>query len=480
MSHEKKINIRYQKIPRDFIERYTKTHYRVIGKYKHTALKPCHWLEQKLLTGRENRNCYKGYWGVESERCIQNTPAYPFCNHSCVFCWRDTSTNLDNQFSVKADDPVYLVKELIKHQKNFISYSFPLKRNLETFRTSMRMLEVFVQKYKGVSSAKKGIDEGSDKDAGNHPKENLLKLPNSEDTAFNHEILSTALTFEDLMQDAQIKLQTKSTAMRAFILLKSLHIIESRDLKRFYLSPFILEFIEHESSDVNIITDKFISNEQDIINSFNKALNPNHTAISLDGEPTLYPYLGELIAEFRKRRFTTFVVSNGTRPDVISLLNETGTLPSILYITLPPPSIEEYKKICRPRVKGTWESIMKTLDMLKDLKTRTVLRITSIKNLNIKEEQIKSYVKILERVQPDFLDIKGFTLEAGSLNISKRLGSKMPVSYYFPKFDDLMNFARKLEEMSGYKIIRTHEPSRDILIRVKWPKEEIKLTESEI
>jgi tRNA wybutosine-synthesizing protein 1 len=38
---------------------------------------------------------------------------------------------------------------------------------------------------------------------------------------------------------------------------------------------------------------------------------PNNVAISLAGEPTIYPEISELIEEFKKRNFTTFLVSNG-------------------------------------------------------------------------------------------------------------------------------------------------------------------------
>ena len=77
------------KITNEFVEKYTKTTYRIIGNNKHSLIKPCHWLEQRLMTGRANRNCYKGVFGVKSHRCLQNSPSLPFCNHQCVFCWRD-------------------------------------------------------------------------------------------------------------------------------------------------------------------------------------------------------------------------------------------------------------------------------------------------------------------------------------------------------------------------------------------------------
>ncbi|KYC54354.1 MAG: S-adenosyl-L-methionine-dependent tRNA 4-demethylwyosine synthase [Candidatus Methanofastidiosum methylothiophilum] len=52
------------------------------------------------------------------------------------------------------------------------------------------------------------------------------------------------------------------------------------------------------------------------INKLKEAENPTNVAISLAGEPTLYPDLSGLIEEFRKRKFSTFLVTNGTTPDV--------------------------------------------------------------------------------------------------------------------------------------------------------------------
>ena len=78
---------------------------------------------------------------------------------------------------------------------------------------------------------------------------------------------------------------------------------------------------------------------------FEEALKPLHFAISLAGEPTLYPKLGELIQEIHKRGMTTFVVSNGTNPE--ELLKLKNNLPTQLYLTLPAPNEEVYKNIDR-------------------------------------------------------------------------------------------------------------------------------------
>ncbi|TFG02081.1 MAG: hypothetical protein EU540_02250, partial [Promethearchaeota archaeon] len=122
------------KITNKFVEIYTKTTYRIIGNNKHSAIKPCHWLEQKLMTGRENRNCYKSIFGIQSHKCLQNTPSFPFCNHQCVFCWRDIEKgDLGSDFIVEPDEPRDLVNEMIRHHQDIIQNHLPLRRYLDNY-----------------------------------------------------------------------------------------------------------------------------------------------------------------------------------------------------------------------------------------------------------------------------------------------------------------------------------------------------------
>jgi len=162
-------------------------------------------------------------------------------------------------------------------------------------------------------------------------------------------------------------------------------------------------------------------------------------------------------------------------------LDETGSLPSQLYITIPVPNENDYQKICRPKQEGVWDRIQQTIAMVKDLKTRTCARITSVKGLNIRADLVESYVKFIQNMQPNFLDIKGFTLEGASLKIAERIGGKAENAEFVPDFNCLMEFATKLSQVGGFEIIETHEKSRDILLRVNWPKDKsIKLTPNQI
>ena len=92
--------------------------------------------------------------------------------------------------------------------------------------------------------------------------------------------------------------------------------------------------------------------------------------------------------------------------------------------------------------------------------------------MNISETLIKDYVKIVEKANPNFFEIKGFTLQAKALLIKERLKSEGPIQDYFPDFNYLHKIALKFEEFSNFPIIYANETSRDILFAVNWDKDE--------
>src|SRR5207245_1059218 len=58
--------------------------YRIVG--EHSGVKLCHWTKASLTKGV---GCYKQtFYGIESHRCLQMTPAVDACNLACQFCWR--------------------------------------------------------------------------------------------------------------------------------------------------------------------------------------------------------------------------------------------------------------------------------------------------------------------------------------------------------------------------------------------------------
>jgi tRNA wybutosine-synthesizing protein 1 len=182
-----------------------------------------------------------------------------------------------------------------------------------------------------------------------------------------------------------------------------------------------------------------------------EAIKPTNIAISLSGEPTLYPKLSELIEESHKLGMKTFLVTNGTMPKV---LEELDPLPWQLYVTLPAPDKETYVKLCRPVIKDGWERLNKTLELLQSLSTRKVIRLTMVKGWNMINP--KSYRKLIEKAQPDFIEVKAYEWVGES---QKRLPMEA-----MPFMNDIRNFARKIADETSYIYKDEFKPSGVVLL----------------
>lgn len=417
------------------VKSYMKSNYRIIGPLKHSAVKPCHWQEQKMLTGRSNRNCYKGYFGIESEGCIQNTPALPFCNHQCVFCWRDIeNSSFGAEWKGDVDEPKLLVREMIRHSQNLIFEHITLKKSLDNFEFMHKILYHYVDHAQKI---------------------------NSDDFDFGE------------MDLANLYSTTRAKIHRAVLLLKNCKILLNHIDDRYVLTEKWNQKLKSHD-DVNAAIKEEVTTREEINAVFKRAKTPKHAAISLAGEPALYPRIGEFVQEFRKKNMCTFIVSNGSHPSVIRKLQKDNQLPTQLYITLPASNKKSFNQISRPLTKHAWENVLETIKILPELQCRTVVRITAVKYLNINPEMVQEYVQILKESTPNFIDIKGFTVEAHALELQKRLGhlgEDRELRDYAPTYTDLLEFAQELERQGGFEIIETHKPSRDILLRGSWPKD---------
>ncbi len=137
---------------------------------------------------------------------------------------------------------------------------------------------------------------------------------------------------------------------------------------------------------------------------------PSHWAISLSGEPTLYPKLPEMIKELRKHKEvkTIFVVTNGQNWKMIEEMNKKGLLPTQLYVSISAPNEKLYKQINVPKEGASWENLMRTMSLLGKINTRTVIRFTMINHINNKDEYLEEYAKIFKIAQSDFIELKSY------------------------------------------------------------------------
>jgi len=295
-----------------------KQQYRIVG--EHSASKVCEYAKKSLL----NKDvCYKQkFYGIQSHRCVQMTPAVNYCTNECLFCWRAMDKEFNEGMKIKkSDSPDKIIDGCIKNQ--------------------LKMLVGF---------------KGNKK----------------------------------------------------------------------------LDWKKYEES-----------------------LKPLHFAISLSGEPTIYPKLKEMIACLKKRKITSFVVSNGMFPEKLKDLR-----PTQLYVSVFAPNEKLYLKISRTKIKNAWKKLMKTMNVLKNLRkkgVRTVLRITLIKNMNMISPE--NYAKIIKKANPFAVEVKAY-MRIGFSRLRMPSGS-------MPTHEEVKKFAKEIVKHCDYRIIDEKKESRVVLMMRK-------------
>lgn len=194
---------------------------------------------------------------------------------------------------------------------------------------------------------------------------------------------------------------------------------------------------------------------------FQESKNPLHFAISLTGETLYYPKLSELIKELKNRNLTSFIVTNGQLPAVLEKLEP----PTQLYISLDAPNKQLQKRICNPKHKDSWDRLIKSLKILEELKqkTRTALRITLIKYLNM--TRAEKYAELIKIAQPDFVEVKAYMFVGAS---TQRLTIEN-----MPRHEEVKTFAKAIIKHCNYKITDEQIASRVVLLTNKKSKDKI-------
>lgn len=184
-----------------------------------------------------------------------------------------------------------------------------------------------------------------------------------------------------------------------------------------------------------------------------EAATPKHAAISLVGEPTLYHRLGELIEAFHERGLTTFLVTRGILPEMLANLSEE---PTQLYVSLEAYDEASYITFNNPTSSELWKKTLTTLELLPSFTCPTVIRITLVKRLNMREEAVKAWAKLTEVAQPTFIEVKAY-MHVGS-SIMRLSREDMP------SHQEVKLYAKKLAAETGYNIVSESVPSRVVLL----------------
>ncbi|XP_032242372.2 S-adenosyl-L-methionine-dependent tRNA 4-demethylwyosine synthase TYW1 isoform X2 [Nematostella vectensis] len=188
---------------------------------------------------------------------------------------------------------------------------------------------------------------------------------------------------------------------------------------------------------------------------FEEGMKIKHCALSLVGEPIMYPKINELIKLLHGHGISSFLVTNAQFPDAIKDL-----LPvTQLYVSVDAGTKESLKKIDRPLFRDFWPRFLDSLKALADKGQRTVYRLTLVKSWNV--EEIQSYVELVSLGKPDFIEVKGVTYCGESKASTLTMAN-------IPWHQEVVGFVRKLEDqLPDYELASEHEHSNCVLLAHK-------------
>jgi tRNA wybutosine-synthesizing protein 1 len=204
---------------------------------------------------------------------------------------------------------------------------------------------------------------------------------------------------------------------------------------------------------------------------------PNHFAISLIGEPTLYPKIGDLVAEVRKKGMTSFIVTNGLHPEIIKKLEKKKQLPTQLYVSLNSSNEPEFLEWHKSSKKDAWKRYNQTLDLMNKITRkgkRTILRMTIARDKNIDAKHIKEFAELIKKAGPLFVEVKSY-MPLGYARA--RMGYEFMLTS-----KEIKDFSKALAKELGreYTVLDEHYPSRICLVGKKKDKKRMKITKKEI
>ncbi|XP_044059917.1 LOW QUALITY PROTEIN: S-adenosyl-L-methionine-dependent tRNA 4-demethylwyosine synthase TYW1 [Siniperca chuatsi] len=185
---------------------------------------------------------------------------------------------------------------------------------------------------------------------------------------------------------------------------------------------------------------------------YEEGLSVKHCALSLVGEPIMYPEINTFIRLLHSHHISSFLVTNAQFPQEIrSLVPVTQ-----LYVSVDASTKDSLKKIDRPLFKDFWPRFLDSLRALGEKRQRTVYRLTLVKAWNV--EEMQAYSELIALGQPDFVEVKGVTYCGESSASSLTMAN-------VPWHQEVVAFVQQLADMlPQYEIACEHEHSNCLLI----------------
>lgn len=188
---------------------------------------------------------------------------------------------------------------------------------------------------------------------------------------------------------------------------------------------------------------------------FAEGMDVKHCALSLVGEPIMYPEINNFVNLLHSKGISTFLVTNAQFPKELRDMSPVTQL----YVSVDAGTKSSLRKIDRPLFRDFWERFIDSLKALSEKGQRTVYRLTLVKAWNV--EEMADYAKLVDIGKPDFIEVKGVTYcgtsKASTLSMEN-----------VPWHEEVVFFVQKLADvLPDYEIASEHEHSNCILIAHK-------------
>lgn len=186
-----------------------------------------------------------------------------------------------------------------------------------------------------------------------------------------------------------------------------------------------------------------------------EGMNVQHCALSLVGEPIMYPEINRFVELLHEKSISSFLVTNAQFPEAIRDISPVTQL----YVSIDASTKDSLKKIDRPLFRDFWERFMDSLKELSRKGQRTVYRLTLVKGWNA--EEMDNYAKLVDMAKPDFIEVKGVTY-CGTSKASTLTMDNVPWH------EEVLHFVRQLtSRLPDYEISCEHEHSNCVLVSHK-------------
>jgi tRNA wybutosine-synthesizing protein 1 len=192
-----------------------------------------------------------------------------------------------------------------------------------------------------------------------------------------------------------------------------------------------------------------------------EAMTPRHCALSLVGEPIVYPEINRFCDLLHERRISSFLVTNAQFPEQMESLKPITQL----YISCDAASKDELKAVDRPIFEDFWERFLTSIDALSRKQQRTVFRMTLVDHMNMTD--VSGYAELIRRGHPDLVEVKGVTYCGGGPNTNPLTMANVPWHH------QVVDFTQRLAEAIGsdggleYGVASEHEHSVCVLLARK-------------